>query len=611
MKQPTTKKWFGILFLITLFFVLTVFSASAETEGIFTYTVVNGEATITEVDYQDVTDLVIPETLGDVPVTAIGDSFLKDNDNTRGNGGNTVFIPKTVTAISSKAFFASDVRQILVDADNPNYVAADGVLFSKDMKTLLAVPGAYTAESYSVPEDVESIGIYAFHTCILIEEVIFPSSLRSIGEQAFFHAMNIKRLQMNEGLTAIGANCFAWCYGLEDVTIPSTLSKITGSAFTECNALETIVIPEGVSVIEYFAFESCPMLKHVYLPKTLTVIGTGAFGNSNALTDICYAGTQEEWENLTIDTNAYHGSRPVVIDACTIHYNTPVEAYLNLDYENDNDILTFSGTGYIPGGWHYWDADKDSVTTVLVNGDVASIAAGAFSEYPALTTVILNTDTTSVANGAFTACPNLQAVLCFGSSSFGTAAFDFDGVCKVYENNDAAHSLSASQGDLAVIPYRFSDGTLQLLADVSFDSYEFFDTMAAFTLKYDNIQKLSFQRFTFDSIPMYYYPDEDSAAVRIEDNTLVNGEIYPLIYVDGTATAITFNELVSGLADKSITGFSLIATDENHKQIKDTPITITDNDENDDESGFIGAIRKAMRWVITLLNKLFKILGKK
>lgn len=606
MKQPTTKKWFGILFLIALFFVLTVFSASAETEGIFTYTVANGEATITEVDYQDVTDLVIPETLGDVPVTAIGDSFLKDNDNTRGNGGNTVFIPKTVTTISSKAFFASDVRQILVDADNPNYVAADGVLFSKDMKTLLAVPGAYTAESYSVPEGVESIGIYAFHTCILIEEVIFPSSLRSVDDQAFFHAMNIKSLQMNEGLTTIGANCFAWCYALENLSIPSTLRRIEGSAFTECNALETIVIPEGVSVISYYAFESCPMLKRVYLPSTLTAIGTGAFGNCTALTDVCYAGTQEEWENLTIDTNAYHGSRPVVIDACTIHYNTPVEAYLNLDYENDNDILTFSGTGYIPGGWHYWDADKDSVTTVLVNGDVASIAAGAFSEYPALTTVILNTDTTSVANGAFASCPNLQAVLCFGGSSFGTAAFDFDGVCKVYENTDAAHSLSASQGDLAVIPYRFSDGTLQLLADVSFDSYEFFDTMAAFTLKYDNIQKLSFQRFTFDSIPMYYYPDEDSAAVRIEDNTLVNGEIYPLIYVDGTATAITFNELVSGLADKSITGFSLIATDENHKQIKDTPVTVKD----DSDSGIIGAIKKAMRWVITLLNKLFTIVSK-
>lgn len=611
MKQPTTKKWFGILLLITLFFVLTVFSASAETEGIFTYTVVNGEATITEVDYQDVTDLVIPETLGDVPVTAIGDSFLKDNDNTRGNGGNTVFIPKTVTAISSKAFFASDVRQILVDADNPNYVAADGVLFSKDMKTLLAVPGAYTAESYSVPEGVESIGIYAFHTCILIEEVIFPSSLRSIGEQAFFHAMNIKRLQMNEGLTAIGANCFAWCYGLEDVTIPSTLSKITGSAFTECNALETIVIPEGVSVIEYFAFESCPMLKHVYLPTTLTVIGTGAFGNCTALTDVCYAGTQETWEGMTIATESYSGSRPVVIDTCTIHYNIPVEAYLNLDYENDNDILTFSGSGFIPGGWHYWDAEKDTVTTVLVNGNYPSIESGAFSDYPELSTVIFNTDTTAIGKDAFAACPNLQAVLCFGGSTISAASFDFDGSCKLYENADAMHTLTASQGNLSVIPYRYSNGTLQLLADVSFDSYEFFDTIAAFTLKYDDIVKLSFRRFTFDSIPMYYYPKENGGAQRIEDNTLINGEMYPIIYVDGNATPISFNQLVAGMADKSITSFSLISSDENHKQIKDTPITITDSDENDDESGFIGAIRKAMRWVITLLNKLFKILGKK
>ncbi len=607
MRTRHWKKLIGLIGLFIVFLALTALCASAETEGIFTYTVANDEVIITKVDYTGVSDVVIPETIAGYPVTKLESDFLMDNDNTRGNSGETVFIPKTITTIDPHAFEFSDFRQILVDKDNPQFTAEDGVLFSKDMKQLLAVPGAYTAESYSIPEGVERIETYAFHTCILIEEVIFPSTLRSVGEQAFFHAINIRSIQMNEGLSTIGANCFSWCYGLENVTIPSTLRRITGSAFTECNALETVVIPEGVSVIEFYVFESCPMLKHVFLPSTLTAIGTGAFGNCTSLNDICYAGTEEDWANIKIDTNTYAGSRPVVIDTCNIHYNVPIEAYQSLTFENDNDILTFSGGGAIPGGWHYWDAEKDTVTTVIVDGDYTSIDTGAFADYPALTTVLLRTPSTSIADGAFVNCPNLQAVICFGGSSFGADAFDFDGTLKIYENADAVYSMTASQGNLSVIPYRVSDGTLQLLADVSYDSYEFFDTLAAFTLQYDNIQKLSFRRFTFDSIPMYYYPEENGGTRRIEDDTLVNGEMYPLIDVEGEATPITFNALVNGLADKSISSFYLISSDENHKQIKDTQVTVSDDT---DDSGFLGFVRKAMRWVITLLNKLFKIISR-
>ena len=120
MKQPTVKRWIGISFLTALFFALTVFCASAETEGIFTYTVANGEATITSVDYRNVTDLIIPETLGDISVTGLGDKFLNDSDNTRGNCGETVTIPKSIKSISSHAFAFSDFRQIRVDKDNTN-----------------------------------------------------------------------------------------------------------------------------------------------------------------------------------------------------------------------------------------------------------------------------------------------------------------------------------------------------------------------------------------------------------------------------------------------------------------------------------------------------------
>ncbi len=624
MKSFNRRKFLVFLAIIAVFISLTVFCASAETEGIFTYSVANDEATLTKVDYTGVKDIVIPETLGGYPVTELGDHCLKDDDSTLGEEAASVFIPKTVTSVNKSAFQDSDIKRIIVDENNPALSSDDfGVLYNKDKTVLFNAPSAFASDNYTVPSSVKSIREWAFHTCILLEEFTIPGTVENVGEAAFFHCLNMRKLTIEDGVKQLGdahgCNVFAWCYALEEVRIPASLGVVAASAFTECYALESIVIPEGITEIQWCAFEYCPALKRVYLPSTLTTIVKGAFGNCTALTDICYAGSAEDWANVSIDTSPYAGSSPVVIDTCNIHYNISTEAYKDLTFENDNDILTFSGSGTIPGGWHYWDADKDTVTTVMIDGDYETIEAGAFADYPELTTVILDTDSTAIADGAFANCPNLQAVIFFGGSDFSASAFGFEGTCKVYENADAAHTLSTSQGGLTVIPYRFSASALSLLGEVTFESYEFFDTLAAFSLKYDDIQKLTFTRFTFDEIPLYFYPIEGKKTTkRVEDNTLINGEMYPLIYEDDAETPISFNQLVAGIADKSITSFSLISSDEAHPQIKDTPIVIENPQEEEDnnneegtESGIVSVIKKAMRWVITLLNKLFKILGKK
>ena len=627
MKSFNRRKFLVFLAIITVFISLTVFCASAETEGIFTYSVANDEATLTKVDYTGVKDIVIPETLGGYPVTELGDHCLKDDDSTLGEEADSVFIPKTVTSVNKSAFQDSDIKCIIVDEKNPALSSDDfGVLYNKDKTVLFNAPSAFASDNYTVPSSVKSIREWAFHTCILLEEFTIPGTVENVGEAAFFHCLNMRKLTIEDGVKQLGdahgCNVFAWCYALEEVRIPASLGVVAASAFTECYALESIVIPEGITEIQWCAFEYCPALKRVYLPSTLTTLVKGAFGNCTALTDICYAGSAEDWANVSIDTSPYAGSSPVVIDTCNIHYNISTEAYKDLTFENDNDILTFSGGGSIPGGWHYWDADKDTVTTVFINGDIRSVEEGAFADCPELTTVVFDTETTAIAGGAFANCPNLQAVFCHGGSSFGSGAFGFDGTCKVYENADKVHALGSTQGNLTVVPYRFADGALSLLGDVSFESYEFFDTMAAFSLQYDDIQKLTFTSFSFDEIPLYFYPIEGKSTTRrVEDNTLINGEMYPLIYEDDAETPITFNRLVAGIADKSIEVFYLISSDEAHQQIKDTPIVIEnppeeeehsgDSAEDDEDGGIIGVIRKAMRWVITLLNALFKILGKK
>ena len=67
----------SIIALLSIFCVIGV-SAADYTEGYYTYSVNNGEATITDVNEEISGDVIIPDSLGGYPVTTIGQSAFGD-----------------------------------------------------------------------------------------------------------------------------------------------------------------------------------------------------------------------------------------------------------------------------------------------------------------------------------------------------------------------------------------------------------------------------------------------------------------------------------------------------------------------------------------------------
>ena len=111
MKSGTQKLKKILAFVMTAVMVLTAvpfggltFSAIAEdgeyTEGYYTYTVENGEATITDCDISISGEVVLPDTLGGYPVTSIG-SWAFENC----TGLTSVTIGNSVTSIGKSAFY--------------------------------------------------------------------------------------------------------------------------------------------------------------------------------------------------------------------------------------------------------------------------------------------------------------------------------------------------------------------------------------------------------------------------------------------------------------------------------------------------------------------------
>jgi hypothetical protein len=221
----------------------------------------------------------IPPSIDGIPVTAIGDGAFDGCSSLTGitlPAGVTVIgdyafsgcssltgitIPASVTTIGYAAFDGcSSLTAITVDAGNRQYRDINGILFSKDGKTLMCYPAGKTCTSYTIPDGVTAIGHGAFDGCSSLTGITLPDGVTAIGDYAFFDCSSLTGITLPDGVTAIGYMAFSGCSSLADITIPASVTTIEDFAFWDCSSLPGITIPDGVTVIGHGAFTGCSSL---------------------------------------------------------------------------------------------------------------------------------------------------------------------------------------------------------------------------------------------------------------------------------------------------------------------------------------------------------------
>jgi len=114
------------------------------------------------------------------------------------------------------------LKGIWVDPDNKCFSSDDyGVLFSKDYSTLIKYPDAGPA-TYTVPNEVITIGQSAFSESTNLEVVYMGSSVTVIELSAFSSCKKLKEVYLNEALTSIENYAFYQCKILSDVYYSGT-----------------------------------------------------------------------------------------------------------------------------------------------------------------------------------------------------------------------------------------------------------------------------------------------------------------------------------------------------------------------------------------------------
>ena len=202
----------------------------------------------------DETDVVIPDELDGHPVKKLMWGVFAYCDTIK-----TLSIPTGVLSFGNSAVEnCPNLEKFFVAEDNPNFTAPDGVLYSKDMKYMLAFPNAKTG-TYTVPDGVISVGS-SFNELSQISEVILPESIVKLTYGTFAGCEKLEYVKLPDSLPDIGYNTFWRCPNLKEITIPKNIKRIYWGEFSECENLEKIFIPESVERIDNQAFNNCNKL---------------------------------------------------------------------------------------------------------------------------------------------------------------------------------------------------------------------------------------------------------------------------------------------------------------------------------------------------------------
>ena len=206
-----------------------------------------------------------------------------------------IVLSENVREIESVAFFnCPSLTSIDVEENNPEFRSIDGVLFTKDGKTLVRYPAGREKASYSIPEGAESIGLAAFLNCSNLTEIVIPESVENIGEFAFGDCSSLASINLPQSVKEIGAAAFCRCFSLTSVKIPESVDVVANSAFESCDSLTKIIIPESVKSIDQFAFVGCSSLTSIIIPKSVEEIGLYAFRGCEKLTIRASKGSNAE-----------------------------------------------------------------------------------------------------------------------------------------------------------------------------------------------------------------------------------------------------------------------------------------------------------------------------
>ncbi len=271
-----------------------------------------------------------------------------------------IALPETLTHIGIRVFYnCASLRELelpasLVSIDDYAFydcASLESLVLPDSIATLGCGILEYCVnlESITIPEGLASIPEYTFRGCTSLTNLKLPDSLTEIGSWAFSGCSSISNLVLPNNIETLGGGIVSGCSvltevnyplnlkssgnsrydgpfagsSIEKISIPVGVTEIPDYTFSNCTSLQYMVLPNTLTIIGNYACYGCTSITYIELPVTLTEVGSSAFYNCTALTDVYYAGTQDDWNAITINDGN------TCLTSATIHFENEDAPSLN------------------------------------------------------------------------------------------------------------------------------------------------------------------------------------------------------------------------------------------------------------------------------------------
>ena len=363
--------------------------------------------------------------------------------------------------------------------------------------------GMSNLKSVTIPNSVTSIGSSAFNGCSGLEKAIVPNIniknwcsivFSSSTDNPLYYAHHlysdenteITKLVIPNDVTSIGSYAFSGCSGLTSVTIPNSVTSIGSSAFSSCSGLEKaivpniniknwcsikfsnstdnplyyahhlysdenteitkLVIPDGVTSIPNYVFSGCSGLTSVTIPNSVTSIGSSAFSGCSGLTSITW-NAKNYPAFSSYSSSPFYNIRTQITEFIIGDDMTSIPAYMCYEMSNlksmtiPNSVTSIGSSAFngcsglqkviVPNidikKWcsitfgsssdnplyyahHLYSDENTEITELVIPDGVTSIPNYVFSGCSGLTSVTIPNSVTSISSSAFEGCSGLKSI---------------------------------------------------------------------------------------------------------------------------------------------------------------------------------------------------------
>lgn len=344
------KRFIALLAFIIMTVVAFTADAAGKSGSKYKYVVLDDNTIrITQIPYSCENTFTIPAKIDGYKVSAVyGGAFFNTgiqhiifSEGIKELGGfqgtisiKAITIPASMTDINlgdGVKFVGCDyLEAIHVNNRNPVYADENGCLINIKTKELIYYPVAAKAKKIQTPENIKTIGTYAFYENRFLESLIISEGVETIEKQAISRCKKLRTIEFPSTISLSSLNgdnfyecsqmtkvtvakdspylqvvngalidmveqkllympdkakvssytvpdfvkdiekdAFRSCVNLTSVRIPGTVEIIEGRAFEKCKNLKKVVIEEGVKYVSQHAFRDCPKLKNIDYPESV------------------------------------------------------------------------------------------------------------------------------------------------------------------------------------------------------------------------------------------------------------------------------------------------------------------------------------------------------